>query len=161
LSSIELDVINGGFEVGKLLHMFISGKMKPPVDVTVKPVRIVERKSTKKYAVNSKFIEKLLVYIEKHYMNPLAVDDLVHVVPYSRRVLEKKFKEETRMTIYQYIQQIRVDRFSELLITSDIPLSEAAACVGFNDYKNVSRIFIKEKGMTPYQYRKIQQRNVL
>jgi LacI family transcriptional regulator len=141
--------------------MFISGKMKPPVDVTVKPVRIVERKSTKKYAVNSKFIEKLLVYIEKHYMNPLAVDDLVHVVPYSRRVLEKKFKEETRMTIYQYIQQIRVDRFSELLITSDIPLSEAAACVGFNDYKNVSRIFIKEKGMTPYQYRKIQQRNVL
>jgi LacI family transcriptional regulator len=158
LSSIELDVINGGFEVGKLLHMFINGKMEPPVDVTIKPIRIVERKSTKKYAVNNKYIEKLLDYIGKNYMNPLSVEDLVRVIPYSRRILEKRFKEETGITIYQYLQRIRIDKFSELLITSDLPFVEAAACAGFSDYKNVSRVFTKEKGMTPFQFRKMQKK---
>ena len=159
LSSIELDVLNGGFEVGKLLHMFILKKLKPPVDVIIKPVRIVERKSTKKYAVNDKFIEKLLVHIETHYMHSLSVDDLVELVPLSRRVLEKKFKEATGITIYNYILRVRVDKFCEMLITTDMPLLEAAGSSGFNDYKNISRLFVKEKGLTPYQFRKIQRRN--
>ena len=156
LSSIELDVLNGGFEAGKLLHSFILKKLKPPVDVIVKPIRIVERKSTKKYAVNDKHIEKLLTYIETHYMYALSVEDLVKFVPFSRRVLEKKFKEETGVTIYNYILRLRIEKFSEILITTDIPLIEAASSVGFNDYKNISRLFFKEKGITPFQYRKLQ-----
>jgi LacI family transcriptional regulator len=158
LSSIELDVVNGGYEAGRLLHSFILKKLAPPVDVIVKPIRIVERKSTKKYAVNNKFIEKLLVFIDRNYMDLMSVEDLVHVVPYSRRIVEKKFKEETGVTIYQYLQRIRIDKFSEFLITSDLPLVEAASRAGFNDYKNVSRVFTKENGVTPFQFRKAQQR---
>jgi LacI family transcriptional regulator len=158
LSSIELDVINGGYEAGKLIHMFINKKMKPPVDVTIKPVRIVERESTKKYVVNNKYIEKLLKYIENNYMNPLSVGNLVSVVPYSRRVLEKRFKEETGITVYQYLLRVRIDKFSELLITSDLSLVEAAYSAGFSDYKNVSRVFAKEKSMTPFQFRKMQKK---
>ena len=161
LSSIELDVINGGYEVGKLLHLFIQKKLTPPVDVVVKPVRIIERQSTKKFAVHDKFIEKLLVHIESQYMHPLSVDDLVATVPFSRRVLEKKFKEETSITIYNYILRLRIEKFCELLITTDLPLSEAACNAGFNDYKNISRLFYKEKGITPFRFRKIQKRNAL
>jgi LacI family transcriptional regulator len=157
LSSIELDVINGGYEVGKLIHLFINKKMEPPVDVVIKPVRIVERKSTKKYVVNNKYIEKLLDYIENNYMNPLSVGELASVVPYSRRVLEKRFKEEIGITIYQYLLRVRTDKFSELLITSDLSLVEAAYYAGFSDYKNVSRVFAKEKNMTPFQFRKMQK----
>lgn len=161
LSSIELDVVNGGYEAGRLLHSFITKKLMPPVDVIVKPIRIVERKSTKKYAVNNKYIEKLLIHIEQHYMDPMSVKDLVGSVPYSRRIVEKKFKEETGITIYQYLQRIRIDKFSEILVTSDMPLVEAASCAGFNDYNNISRVFTKERGMTPFQFRKAQKRNML
>ena len=154
LSSIELDVQNGGYEVGKLLHNFINKKAKPPIDIIIKPIRIVERKSTLRFAVNNKHIETLLQYIEDNFDNPLPVEHLVQLLPYSRRVLEKRFKEETGITIYQYIQRVRIDKFADLLLTSDMSLVEAAISTGFDDYKNVSRIFMKTKGMTPLQFRK-------
>lgn len=154
LSSIELDVENGGYEVGKLLHQFIEKKITAPADVIIKPVRIVSRGSTERFAVSDKYIGQVLSYIDENYCNPLSVDDLIRIIPYSRRVLEKKFKSETGMSVYQYIQQQRIEKFAALLITTDLPLTEAAAGAGFPDYKNVSRIFVKMKEMTPLQYRK-------
>ncbi|MCD7852192.1 MAG: DNA-binding transcriptional regulator [Parabacteroides sp.] len=154
LSSIELDVENGGYEVGKLLHLFIEKKITAPADVIIKPVRVVSRGSTERFAVSDKYIGQVLAYIEENYCNSLSVDDLIRIIPYSRRVLEKKFKSETGMSVYQYIQQQRIEKFAALLITTDLPLAEAAAGVGFSDYKNVSRIFVKMKEMTPLQYRK-------
>ena len=154
LSSIELDVENGGYGVGKLLHQFIEKKITAPADVIIKPVRIVSRGSTERFAVSDKYIGQVLAYIDENYCNPLSVDDLIRIIPYSRRVLEKKFKSETGMSVYQYIQQQRIEKFAALLITTDLPLTEAAAGAGFPDYKNVSRIFVKMKEMTPLQYRK-------
>ena len=154
LSSIELDVENGGYEVGKLLHLFIEKKITAPADVIIKPVRVVSRGSTERFAVSDKYIGQVLAYIEDNYCNSLSVDDLIRIIPYSRRVLEKKFKSETGMSVYQYIQQQRIEKFAALLITTDLPLAEAAADAGFPDYKNVSRIFVKMKEMTPLQYRK-------
>ena len=154
LSSIELDVENGGYEVGKLLHQFFEKKITAPADVIIKPVRIVSRGSTERFAVSDKYIGQVLAYIDENYCNPLSVDDLIRIIPYSRRVLEKKFKSETGMSVYQYIQQQRIEKFAALLITTDLPLTEAAAGAGFPDYKNVSRIFVKMKEMTPLQYRK-------
>lgn len=154
LSSIELDIENGGYEAGKLLHQFIEKKIVTPVDIIIKPVRIVPRASTERFAVSDKYIEQLLHYIDNNYRNPLSIDDLIRLVPFSRRILEKKFKKETDTSIYQYIQELRIDKFAELLVTTDLPLVEAAARTGFTDYKNISRIFVKAKKMTPLQYRK-------
>jgi LacI family transcriptional regulator len=86
-------------------------------------------------------------------MQPLSVDRIVSASPFSRRVLEKKFRKETGISLYQYIQHLRVEQFAELLATS-LPLVEAAFQAGFDDYKNVSRIFTRVKGFTPIQYRK-------
>lgn len=88
-------------------------------------------------------------------MEPLSVDDIVEIVPFSRRVLEKRFKSETGMPVYQYIQFVRVDHFIHLMLTSDITLSNAASLSGFDDYKNISRVFVKLKGMSPSEFRKI------
>lgn len=154
LSSIELDIINGGYELGKLLHDLIEGERKPPENIVIKPIRIVTRGSTERFGVNDKNVEELLKYIEKNYMNPLSVSNIISISPFSRRVLEKLFKKETGIPIYQYIQQFRVEKFAELLITTNLPLIDAAYQCGFDDYKNISRIFAKAKGFTPLQYKK-------
>jgi len=154
LSSIELDVDNGGYLTGKLIHQFLEKKATPPIDIIIEPIRIVTRESTEKYAFSNKHIEKVMNFIENKYMEDISVDDIIRSVPFSRRVLEKLFKKETGITIYHYIQLVRIDNFSKLLITTELPLMDAAMKVGFYDYKNVSRIFIKEKKLTPFQYRK-------
>lgn len=154
LSSIELDVENGGYEAGRILHQFIEKKISSLSDVVINPIRVVTRKSTERYAVSDKYIEQILSYIGENYASALSVEDLIRLVPFSRRVLEKRFKDETGSTLYQYIQQTRIEKFAELLVSTDLSLVEAASQAGFDDYKNISRVFIKMKQMTPSQYRK-------
>ncbi|MDR2138841.1 MAG: DNA-binding transcriptional regulator [Tannerella sp.] len=153
LSSIELDILNGGYELGKLLHNLFEQKEQTVSNVVIRPLRIVARESTERFAVSDPGIENVLKYIDQNYMLPLPVDRIVAASPFSRRVLEKKFRKETGISVYQYVQQLRVDRFAELLATP-LPLVEAAFQAGFDDYKNVSRIFSRIKGFAPIQYRK-------
>lgn len=153
LSSIVLDVENGGYQAAKLLHQLINKEISEHRDIIINPVRIEYRQSTEKYAVTDKNIQTVLTYIEKNYAYSISVNDLIRQVPLSRRVLEKKFESETGISIYQYIQEYRIDRFSTLLVTSDLSLSEIAVLAGFEDYKNVFRIFRKYKTLTPVQYR--------
>lgn len=156
LSSIELDVRRGGYEAGRLIDEVIrKGDPVKPVDIVVRPTRVVTRKSTDSFATTDKYINLVLNYIKEHFMEPLSVDDIVEIVPFSRRVLEKRFKSETGMPVYQYIQFVRVDHFIHLMLTSDITLSNAASLSGFDDYKNISRVFVKLKGMSPSEFRKI------
>jgi LacI family transcriptional regulator len=154
LSSIVLDVENGGYNAGKLLHQLITKEITEPFNIVVNPLIIERRKSTEKYAVSDKNIRIILNYIEKNYANHLSVEELVKQVPLSRRVLEKKFKEETGESLYQYIQNYRIDQFTRLLITTDYSLFEAALQSGFENYKNVSRVFRKYKALSPAEYRK-------
>lgn len=154
LSSIVLDVENGGYNAGKLLHQLITKEITEPFNIVVNPLIIERRKSTEKYAVSDKNIRIILNYIEKNYANHLSVEELVKQVPLSRRVLEKKFKEETGESLYQYIQNYRIDQFTRLLITTDYSLFEAALQSGFENYKNVSRVFRKYKSLSPAEYRK-------
>jgi LacI family transcriptional regulator len=153
LSSIELDILNGGYELGKLLHNLIEKREQSVSNVVIRPLRIVARESTERFAISDPGIESVLRFIEQNYMQPLPVERIVSVSPFSRRVLEKKFRKETGISVYQYLQQFRVERFAELLATP-LPLVDAAFQAGFDDYKNVSRIFTRIKGFTPIQYRK-------
>ncbi|MDR1524113.1 MAG: DNA-binding transcriptional regulator [Tannerella sp.] len=153
LSSIELDILNGGYELGKLLHNLIEKKEQSVTHVVIRPLRIIARASTERFVSSDPGIENVLKYIKQNYIQPLQVEQIVAVSPFSRRVLEKKFRKETGMSVYQYIQQLRVERFAELLATP-LPLIDAAFQAGFDDYKNVSRIFTRIKGITPIHYRK-------
>lgn len=153
LSSIVLDVENGGYEAGRLLHRLMNKEISEPYDIIIKPVRIECRESTEKYAVKDIHIEKAVRYIENHFNQQIAISDILEEVPLSRRVLEKKFKKELGIPVYQYLQAYRVEKFTELLINTELPLSDIAMKCGFDEYKNVSRVFIKRKQMTPLQYR--------
>lgn len=154
LSSIVLDVENGGYQAGKLLHKLINKEIEEAFNIVVEPLYIEHRTSTEKYAVSDKHIQKVLEYINTNYTNQVSVDDLVKQVPLSRRVLEKKFKKVTGNSLYQCIQDHKIDHFIRLLLNSDCNLSEAALQAGFENYKNVSRVFQKYYSMSPVEYRK-------
>lgn len=161
LSSIVLDVENGGYQAGKLLHKLINREITEAFNIVVDPLYIEKRTSTEKYAVTDKLIQKVLSFIDENYVNPISVSDLVQQVPLSRRVLEKKFRQVTGNSLYKCIQDHRINHFIQLLLTTDQTLSEAALQSGFDNYKNVSRIFRKYKSVTPAIYRKQYQINHL
>ena len=154
LSSIVLEVDKGGYQAGQILHQLMNGEIEQAIDIVIPPLRVELRKSTDKYAVNDKYILQTIDYIKKNYTQTISVTDIIRLVPLSRRVLEKRFKKEMGISIYQFILNYKMEQFSQSIIKTNRPLVDLAMESGFDYYKNITRTFKKYKGTTPLQYRK-------
>ncbi len=153
LSSILIDTENAGYAAGEALHEMLNGNLSEPIDIIAPPSQVISRGSTQKYIIKDKQVMRVVEFIETNYSRPLTVPKLLDLVPVSRRVFEKRFKEHTGMPIYQFLQTYRVERLAGLLTTSDRPIEELAHACGFAGHKNISRIFVRYTGITPSEFR--------
>ncbi len=153
ISSIVLNVEKGGYEAGRLIHQLIKKEKTSPFNIMVKPARIELRQSTEKYNLSNEYIAQVVDYIEKNFDSDIHIDTLIKMVPLSRRNLETKFKNELGVPIYQFLLNCRIEHYAYLLLTTDNSLLDIALECGFNDSKNISRIFKKFKNYTPLEYR--------
>ncbi len=153
ISSIELDVEKGGYETGRLINRYIKRGKKDPFNIVIKPTRFELRASTEKYDISNEYISKVVNYIDDNLISDITIEELAQMTPFSRRYLEVKFKEEMNVPIYQFILQGRIEYLSNLLLTTNRSLFDLALESGFNDSKNISRLFKKIKGCTPTEFR--------
>ena len=154
ISSIVTDDENGGYQTGKMLQNLILNKNNIPFNINIDPVRIELRQSTEKYNISDSYVKTVLNYIHENIRLNISIDELTAIVPLSRRNLEMKFKEATGTSVYQFILDKKVDLISTELLTTDKDLLDIAIETGFNDVRNVYRIFKKHTGYTPVGYRK-------
>ncbi|HHV84483.1 MAG TPA: DNA-binding transcriptional regulator [Petrimonas sp.] len=161
ISSIVTDVEKGGYETGRLIDRMIKGEVKEPFNIIIRPTRFELRKSTEKYDISNEYISRVVNFIEDNFITDINIEELTELVPLSRRNLEVKFKEEMGTTIYQFILSCRIDYFAHLLLTTDRTLYDMALESGFNDCKNISRIFKKYRGCTPVEFQKKRSNNFI
>lgn len=161
ISSIITDDENGGYQTGKMLHKLIVSKKNIPFDIIIDPVRIQLRQSTEKYNVSDDYVNKAIKYINSNITTNITVDSLVEIVPLSRRSFENRFKVATGVSVYQFILRQKTDYISNELLTTDKSLLDIAIEVGFNDVRNAYRIFKKNTGYTPIEFReKFSQKSI-
>lgn len=155
ISSIRMDVENGGYLTCQLLNERIHKRDTRTFNVSIKPLSISERGSTRMHNIDDKYVAKLVDYIQEHYFEDLSVDYLLSLVPLSRRSIEMRFKKSMGgITIYQYLLSVRVERLAYLLLTTDRDFADVVYEVGFHDIANVSRTFRRYKGCSPQEYRR-------
>ncbi len=154
LSSVSLNIVKGGYEAAQLIDKLKKDRDAVYEDVIIQPITIVNRLSTDIYATDNPAILTALKYIHQNLANSISVKDIVKQVPLSRRLLEIRFRQATGQSIYQYMSDLRIERFSQLLLASDAPIADLAMEVGFPDSKNLARQFKVWKGCTPLEYRK-------
>lgn len=154
LSSVNLNIVKGGYEAARLIERLLRDKDAISEDVVIQPVTIVNRLSTDIYATDNPVILTALKYIHQNLINKISVEDIVRQVPLSRRLLEIRFKQVTGQPIYQYISNLRMERFAQLLLANTEPVADLAVQVGLADAKNLARQFKEWKGCTPVEYRK-------
>ena len=66
----------------------------------------------------------------------------------------KTVKRNTGKTVGQLVTEDRVRRAQQYLSSSERPVAEIAEIVGVEDYNYFTRIFRRQTGMTPTQYRR-------
>lgn len=153
ISSIEMDVENGGYQCCRLLHERLLSGSNKPFDVSISPVGINERQSTSIRNIQDKEVYRLLNFIDDNYSQDIKMADLLGMIPLSRRSIEVRFKKAVGQTIYQYLLDVRIEHFAYLLRTTDRPYMDIAYEVGFHDLINVTRTFRRYMGCTPTEYR--------
>jgi LacI family transcriptional regulator len=154
ISSIVTDDENIGYIAGKKIHTLIVNKKNIPFNIVKKPLHIEQRQSTEKYNISNKYITTIIEYIEKNCKTNISIDQLTQVVPLGRRNLEKKFKATMGSSIYQFILEKKIEHISFELLTTQKSFLDIVIETGFNDIRNAYRIFKKNTGQTPLNFRK-------
>lgn len=160
MSSINVDIERGGYEVAAMVDRMVKDGVYVGEDIVLKPLRVVERVSSSVLATNDPAVLRAIRFICANVDHKVSVDDVLKNVPMSRRLLEQRFKNATGLTIYNYISKQRINRFAQLLLTSNDSISEIAERLDEFDTKSISRRFKDIKGCTPSEYRKKKMRKL-
>lgn len=92
-------------------------------------------------------------YIDRHFTEEINLEELSARFYISPSYLSHTFREWTGSSPKQYIMRSRIAYAKEILITTDLSVSDIAVRCGFMDVSNFIRSFKKETSQTPMQYR--------
>ena len=102
----------------------------------------------------SPMIQKTLHLIRTGYAEPLSIGFAAEVLDVSESTLSRRLKAETGATFTALLTKERIRQAALLLSASDSPIQEVCSAVGFPDQNYFVKVFRKQYGMTPTDYRK-------
>lgn len=73
---------------------------------------------------------------------------------YNSKYVSRKFREETGMSFSDYLQSCRIHHACNRLKETDRSVQEIATSIGYRDALYFSKVFRKQMGMSPSEYRK-------
>ena len=99
-------------------------------------------------------IERVLDHIHAHYRDRIGIATLADVAALSVSGFHRLFRRHTRLTVGDYIAELRVGQACALLVNSSQPIAHIADAVGYANLANFNRQFRALKAMTPREFRR-------
>lgn len=99
-------------------------------------------------------IEQIQKWIERHYSASFQLNELATRFNLTLRTLSRRFKDATGITPLQYQQQLRIEAAKKQLETTQQSLDRIVTNVGYEDNTSFTRLFKRNTGLSPNQYRK-------
>lgn len=97
-------------------------------------------------------------YIDLFYHQELTLAGLAEQFYISKEYLASRFKQVYGCTVVRYIHRARLEAAKELLRQDELSVSSIASAVGFDHFSYFNKIFKREYGMTPTQFRESARR---
>ena len=107
----------------------------------------------KKEEHENQMVVKAKDYIQKNFQKDLSLDEVSRQLDLSSYYFSKLFKEETGSNFVEYVTNLRMEKAKELLLKDELSMKEICSAVGYSDPNYFSRIFKKNTGITPTEYR--------
>lgn len=109
----------------------------------------------KKSQQSEQRILKSIEYITHRYEQPHTLEELARQANLSIPHYVTLFRQQTGTSPLRYLTRVRLRHACELLDMTDQPVSEIAHAVGYEDAFYFSRLFRKNIGHSPSNYRKL------
>jgi AraC-like DNA-binding protein len=101
-----------------------------------------------------KAVESAMIYIQSHYMNEISLDSCAEHTGMNAVALSRAFKSVAGQNFIDYLTELRMGKAKELLRETSLKINDIAVEVGYQ-HSYFTRIFKKQEGMTPGQYREM------
>lgn len=99
-------------------------------------------------------INEVVAFINNNYKESISLDTLAKITRQSKFYLAHNFKKYIGYSLHEYIIKCKLEESKNLLITTNLSISEIAEKTGFDTSSNFTRLFKGKIGYTPLKYRK-------
>jgi AraC-like DNA-binding protein len=113
---------------------------------------LVKSHSLKEYSL---FIQKVITRVESDLTADQSLNTHAQLLNLTPSYLSKLFRRETGITLTDFVNKKRIEHSIFLLNTTDLPIQTIAQYCGVTDINYFTRLFKKQIGKTPSEYRKL------
>lgn len=97
----------------------------------------------------------IVYYVHISYMKDITLNLLEDHFHINSFYISKLFKERLGVNFVEFLHDIRIRHACSLLSSTEMPITDIAAEVGYNSYVTFTRAFIQRKGINASSYRKL------
>lgn len=101
-------------------------------------------------------IFKIMIFLNDHFQEPIKMIDLKNKFYLSEGYLARYFKKVTGISIFEYLETIRLTHATTMLKNGKSSIDDIAHEVGFYDRKALEKAFKKRYYTTPAKWRREQ-----
>ena len=94
-------------------------------------------------------VKKAKDYLLKNFASAPTIKELAHICATNETKLKKIFKQVYKITIYEYIQKLRLEEANLLLRDKILNIGEISQKVGYKHQGNFSKLFFNYFGVYP------------
>ncbi|WP_299212478.1 AraC family transcriptional regulator [uncultured Aquimarina sp.] len=115
---------------------------------------IIDKISTIQETINQPSrIQKVNKFISQNYHRDISLEEVANIACMNKSSFCRYFKEHTRKTFSQYLNELRVDYAAKLLAEQSFTVSKICYEVGYNSVPYFIKKFKNITGVSPKQYR--------
>ncbi|WP_099355025.1 AraC family transcriptional regulator [Fredinandcohnia onubensis] len=106
-------------------------------------------------------IEKMITFINNNFTNDIKLSVLSHHFHVNEQYISRLFKKYTGCSFIEYLNAIRINEAKRYLIHTTLKVNQIAGKVGYSNHVHFWRVFKRNTGMSPNQFRILKQNDNL
>ncbi len=98
-------------------------------------------------------IQKVIKFLLQNYHREISLDEVSNIANMNKSSFCRYFKLHTNKTFSEFLNELRIDYASKLLMEGSLSISSIGYEVGYNNLPYFIKRFYKIKGVNPKEYR--------
>ena len=154
LSSVMPDFEGEGYLAAETLDSMMHGEGPNSCVLLADIKEVVRRESTCELSSAGRLVQKAVVYIDRHALEGIGVEDVVRHLKCSRRLADLRFRELQKRSILQAITERRLDEVKRRLRETREKIDSIAASCGYTNPNYLKNLFKKRFAMSMSAFRR-------
>lgn len=146
----EMVAMNATARLAKLLELFALIAAMPESESAVLSSRSFGLSDSRHQTAIGVAVRHLIA----NFREEIRLGDLLKMTGMSRPTFARQFKEHSGRTLSEFVNQLRLQAACRELLESDRSVLEISLACGFNQISFFNRLFRREKGCSPREFRK-------